>query len=335
MTNFVSSFAKKIFNRVSADDFTSLAIELFHYQYRHCNIYQMYADGLRIDIDSVDTLEKIPFLPIQFFKQHLILSSDKDPKICFESSATTGSNVSKHYVCSSEIYIESFTRGFQAAFGDPSEMAILALLPSYLERSGSSLVYMVDHLIQLSKYKDSGFFLSNFEELHQTLIRLSEQKVKTMLFGVTFGLLDFIEKYHLDFPELIVVETGGMKGRREEITRLQLHESLCQGFGVSKVYSEYGMTELLSQAYTHGGMQFSCPPWMKVLIRETNDPLEISLQGKNGGLNIIDLANIESCAFIATQDLGTVYADGSFEVLGRFDDSDIRGCNLMSVNSLQ
>jgi phenylacetate-coenzyme A ligase PaaK-like adenylate-forming protein len=333
MTNFVSPFAKKIFNCASAVDFSLLAIELFHYQYSHCNIYQAYTDGLMVDINSVDTIEKIPFLPIQFFKQHLILSSDKDPKICFESSATTGANVSKHYVCSPEIYTESFTRGFKAAFGDPSEIAMLALLPSYLERSGSSLVYMADHLIHLSKYKESGFFLSNFEELYQTLIRLSEQKTKTMLIGVTFGLLDFIEKYPLNFPELMVLETGGMKGRREEITRLQLHELLCNGFGVAKVYSEYGMTELLSQAYTQGGMRFSCPSWMKVLIRETNDPLEISLQGKNGGLNIIDLANIESCAFIATQDLGTVYADGSFEVLGRFDDSDIRGCNLMIVNS--
>ena len=329
MTDFVSSFAKKIFNISSFDDFSMLTIELFHYQNSHCSIYKTYTEGLMIDPEKVDSIEKIPFLPIQFFKQHLILSSNKNPKICFESSATTSTNVSKHYLCSPEIYVESFTRSFSSVFGDPSNSAILALLPSYLERSGSSLVYMADRLIQLSKHKESGFFLSNFEELYYTLTQLSQQKIKTILLGVTFGLLDFIEKYHLVFPELTIIETGGMKGRREEITRLQLHELLCSGFGVKKVYSEYGMTELLSQAYTQGEMQFFCPPWMKVLVRETNDPLSVSLQGKNGGLNIIDLANIESCAFIATQDLGTVYADGSFEVLGRFDDSDIRGCNLM------
>ena len=331
MTDFVSSFAKKIFNISSFDDFSMLAIELFHYQYSHCSIYKTYTEGLMTDPDMVDSIEKIPFLPIQFFKRHLILSSDKNPKICFESSATTSSNVSKHYLCSPEVYTESFTRSFKSAFGDPSDFAILALLPSYLERSGSSLVYMVDRLIHLSKYKESGFFLSDFEDLYHALTQLSQQKTKTILFGVTFGLLDFIEKYHIDFSELTIIETGGMKGRRDEITRLQLHELLCNGFGVKKVYSEYGMTELLSQAYTQGEMQFSCPPWMKVLIRETNDPLSVSLQGKNGGLNIIDLANIESCAFISAQDLGTVYADGSFEVLGRFDDSDIRGCSLMAA----
>lgn len=334
MTNFVSSFAKKIFNSSSSAHFSGLALELFHHQYRHCSIYKEYVDGLMTDPNSVDDLVKIPFMPIQFFKRHLIISSNNDPKICFESSATTGSIVSKHYICSPEIYIESFSRGFETAFGDPSETAILALLPSYLERSGSSLVYMVDHLIRLSKHAESGFFLSNFDKLYEVLTQLSKNNTKTILFGVTFGLLDFIEKYHLDFPELTIIETGGMKGRREEITRLQLHQLLCKGFGVQKVFSEYGMTELLSQAYTDGGMSFSSPPWMKVLIRETNDPLAVSLQGKNGGLNIIDLANIESCAFIATQDLGTVYADGSFEVLGRFDDSDIRGCNLMAGTGL-
>lgn len=306
-------------------------MSLFRYQYSQCPIYQQFIDCLGVDLAAVDRLERIPFMPIQFFKQHLILASHHQPKLCFESSATTGSVVSKHYVCDPSLYVESFTRGFEARFGNPSEFAVLALLPSYLERTGSSLVYMVNHLIQASASPASGFFLHNFDELHRTLTELALGKQKTILFGVTFGLLDFVEKYKTDFPELIVLETGGMKGRREEITRTQLHEILCEGFGVERIFSEYGMTELLSQAYSDGSQRFSCPPWMQVLIRETNDPLAVTLHGKNGGLNIIDLANIESCAFIATQDLGTVFDDGTFEVSGRFDDSEIRGCNLMAL----
>jgi len=312
-----------------------VAIELFHHQYVHCRIYNEYINCLQIDTSTIDSVEKIPFLPIQFFKNHLIISTDVNPKLCFESSATTGSMVSKHYVCHPEIYVESFSRHFESCFGKPEEIAILALLPSYLERSGSSLVYMVDHLIKRSEVAESGFFLYNMEELHSLLLALSKQKQKTMLFGVSFALLDFVEKFNINFPELIVLETGGMKGRKEEITRLQLHEQLCKGFGVSKIFSEYGMTELLSQGYTAGGLTFSTPPWMKVLIRETNDPLTTMSYGRNGGLNIIDLANIDSCAFIATQDLGSVYSDGSFEVLGRFDDSEIRGCNLMAGDNGQ
>lgn len=333
MTNFVSSFSKKIFNISNNVDFSMVAIELFHHQYVHCRIYNEYINCLQIDPSTIDSMEKIPFLPIQFFKNHLIISTDVNPKLCFESSATTGSTVSKHYVCHPEIYIESFSRHFESCFGKPEEIAILALLPSYLERSGSSLVYMVDHLIKRSDVAESGFFLYNMEELQSLLLALSKRKQKTILFGVSFALLDFVEKFNIDFPELIVLETGGMKGRKEEITRLQLHEQLCKGFGVAKIFSEYGMTELLSQGYTNGGLTFSTPPWMKVLVRETNDPLTTMRHGRNGGLNIIDLANIDSCAFIATQDLGSVYSDGSFEVLGRFDDSEIRGCNLMAGNS--
>jgi len=331
MTDFVTSFAKKIFNNLNSDEFSELAITLFHYQYQNCSIYKEYVDYLNIAIEDIHHLTQIPFMPIQFFKHHLIISSNNDPKICFESSATTGSIVSKHFVCSPDIYIESFTRGFELHFGKSNNLAILALLPSYLERSGSSLVYMINHLINQSSHKESGFFLSDFEKLHHSLSLLARQKQQTILFGVTFGLLDFIEKYRLSFPELIIIETGGMKGRRDEITRPQLHEMLCDGFGVKKIFSEYGMTELLSQAYSTGDMKFSPPSWMKVFIRETNDPLTTKIAGKNGGLNIIDLANIESCAFIATQDLGSVFSDGKFEVLGRFDDSDIRGCNLMAI----
>ncbi len=332
MTNFVTSFSKKIFNISNNVDFSILAIELFHYQYSNCSIYNEFVNNLQIDPTDIDSIEKIPFLPIQFFKNHLIISTNVNPKLCFESSATTGSTVSKHYVCHPEIYIESFSHHFESCFGKPEEIAILALLPSYLERTGSSLVYMVDYLIKKSVVAESGFFLYNMRELNTILMQLAKRKQKTILFGVSFALLDFVEKFNIDFPELIVLETGGMKGRKEEITRLQLHEQLCKGFGVSKIFSEYGMTELLSQGYTNGGLTFSTPPWMKVLIRETNDPLTTMREGRNGGLNIIDLANIDSCAFIATQDMGSVYSDGSFEVLGRFDDSEIRGCNLMTVN---
>ncbi|MEI6348007.1 MAG: acyl transferase [Bacteroidota bacterium] len=331
MTNFVSTFSKNIFNINSNDEFEEKALSLFWFQYNQCAVYHKFVDCLSVDVDNINSIEKIPFLPIQFFKQHLVISSNKNPKLCFESSATTGSIVSKHYVCNPDVYIESFSRSFELSFGLPSEFVILALLPSYLERKGSSLVYMVDCLIKDSKREESGFFLHNFEELYHTLSLLSARKQKTILFGVTYALLDFIENFKLDFPELTVIETGGMKGRKEEITRQQLHKILCSGFGVKNVYSEYGMTELLSQAYTLGNMNFICPPWMKVLLREPNDPLSIHANGKNGGLNIIDLANIESCAFIATQDLGTVHPDGSFEVLGRFDYSDIRGCNLMAI----
>lgn len=331
MSNFVTSFSKKIFNINHEDDFKSLSIDLFHHQYAHCKIYKEFIDYLNIDPKKVTTIEEIPFLPIQFFKNHFIISSYLNPKLCFESSATTGSKVSKHYVCSPEIYTESFSRHFESSFGNPKDTAILALLPSYLERSSSSLVYMVDYLIKQSSVQESGFFMYNTDELHAILIDLAAKKQKTILFGVTFALLDFVEKFKMDFPELIIIETGGMKGRKEEITRNQLQAELCQGFGVKKIYSEYGMTELLSQGYTSGGISFTAPAWMKILVREPNDPLSIHKEGRNGGLNIIDLANIESCAFLATQDLGTVYADGSFEVLGRFDDSEIRGCNLMSV----
>ncbi len=331
MPNFVTSFTNKIFNIQNDDDFRSVSIALFLHQYKHCKIYKEFTDYLKIDPNEVTTLEKIPFLPIQFFKNHFIISSYRNPKLCFESSATTGSVVSKHYVCSPEVYIESFSRHFESCFGNPKEIAILALLPSYLERSSSSLVYMVDYFIQQSSIAESGFFMYNTDELYTILSDLARRKQKTILFGVTFALLDFVEKFKIEFPDLIIIETGGMKGRKEEITRYQLQEQLCNGFGVQKVYSEYGMTELLSQGYTSGGVSFTAPAWMKVLVREPNDPLTVHKEGRNGGLNIIDLANIESCAFLATQDLGTVFADGSFEVLGRFDDSEIRGCNLMSV----
>jgi hypothetical protein len=236
---------------------------------------------------------------------------------------------SSHYVIDKTWYEDSFRNAFHLFYGDIKNYTVLALLPSYLEREGSSLIYMVDELIKLSGNPDSGFFLYNHDELHHQLKKQQDAKKTTLLIGVTFGLLDFIENYHIDFAELIVMETGGMKGRRKEMIREELHEVLCKGFGVKTIHSEYGMTELLSQAYSKGEGIFDCPPWMKITIRDTNDPISTLTTGKTGGINVIDLANINSCSFIATQDLGKTYADGSFEVLGRFDQSDIRGCNLL------
>jgi hypothetical protein len=236
---------------------------------------------------------------------------------------------SRHPVSDISIYEKSFRRTFELFYGDIEKNTILALLPSYSEREGSSLIYMVDDLIERSRNPSSGYFLYNHNDLYKTLSDLNEKKAPTILIGVTYALLDFAEKYKLDFPELIVMETGGMKGRRGELIREELHEILRKGFGISAIHSEYGMTELLSQAYSFGNGIFSCPPWMRVLIRDTNDPLTILEDNKTGGINIIDLANINSCSFIATQDLGKRFSDGSFEVLGRFDNSDIRGCNLL------
>jgi hypothetical protein len=236
---------------------------------------------------------------------------------------------SSHRVTDKTWYEESFRKAFTIFYGDIRDYTVLALLPSYLEREGSSLIYMVDDLIKQSNNPDSGFFLYNHNELFQELKKQQDAGKPTLLIGVTFGLLDFIENYQINFPELVVMETGGMKGRRKEMIREELHDILGKGFGVKHIHSEYGMTELLSQAYSKGDGIFNCPPWMKIIIRDTNDPLSTLQTGKTGGISVIDLANINSCAFIATQDLGRIYADDSFEVLGRFDQSDIRGCNLL------
>jgi hypothetical protein len=257
------------------------------------------------------------------------LSSAASPEVAFTSSGTTGTITSSHFVTDVSWYVESFREAFALFYGDIEKYTILALLPAYLEREGSSLIYMADDLIRQSKNPDSGFFLYDHDKLYQQLKKQQEAKKPTILIGVTFALLDFIEKYTLDFPELIVMETGGMKGRRKEMIREELHEQLCRGFGVEAIQSEYGMTELLSQAYSKGEGIFNCPPWMKIIVRDTNDPMTLLNKDRTGGINVIDLANINSCSFIATQDLGKVYADNSFEVLGRFDNSDIRGCNLL------
>ena len=271
----------------------------------------------------------MPFLPIEFFKSQRVVSNNHDVQVIFTSSGTTGITTSSHNVTDVSWYEASFRKAFELFYGDIKDYTVLALLPSYLEREGSSLIYMADDLIKQSQNPDSGFFLYNHEELYKQLIKQQHNNKPTLLIGVTFALLDFVENYSLNFSELIVMETGGMKGRRKEMIREELHEQLRKGFGVAAIHSEYGMTELLSQAYSKGDGIFNCPPWMRIITRDTNDPITLIKDNKAGGINIIDLANVNSCSFIATQDLGKVYADGSFEVLGRFDNADIRGCNLL------
>jgi phenylacetate-coenzyme A ligase PaaK-like adenylate-forming protein len=320
---------QQVFSIKNEQQFTKTALQLFRLQAQNCEVYREFITNLKVDTSAVRSIENIPFLPISFFKSHPILSSSDVVQITFTSSGTTGTTNSRHLVTDLGWYEESFRNTFHIFFGDIKNYCILALLPSYLERAGSSLIYMAEDLVKRSKNPKSGFFLYNHSDLFQELKKQRQSKKPTLLVGVTFALLDFVEHYPIDFPELIVMETGGMKGRRREMIREELHEILCDGFGVETIYSEYGMTELLSQAYSKGHGIFNCPPWMKVITRDTNDPASNLQSGKTGGINVVDLANINSCSFIATQDLGKVYEDGSFEVLGRFDDSDIRGCNLL------
>jgi phenylacetate-coenzyme A ligase PaaK-like adenylate-forming protein len=318
-----------IFDISNAKQFETVALQVFKYQFENNPVYRSYCDLLFKHPADIKTVEDIPFLPIEFFKTHHVICGDKQPEIVFSSSGTTGSLTSKHYVQDLTLYEESFTKAFELQYGKISDCVILGLLPSYLERSGSSLIYMVNNFIKHSPHPESNFYLNNLEELYNTLQSLEAQGKKTLLIGVSFALLDFVEQYQMQLKHTIVMETGGMKGRRTELVRAELHEQLCQGFGVDCIHSEYGMTELLSQAYSKGSGIFECPPWMKIIIRDTEDPLTILPPNKNGGINIIDLANLNSCAFIATQDLGKLHANGRFEVIGRFDHSDIRGCNLM------
>lgn len=284
---------------------------------------------MNVEKQQVKSLQQIPFLPIQFFKSHEVLSSQEKIQETFTSSGTTGMATSRHLVTDISLYEESYRKGFSQFYGNVENYAVLALLPSYLEREGSSLIYMVDDLIRLSNHPESGFYLSNYNDLIQKLLQLDEAGENIILIGVTYALLDLIEKQNFQLKNTIIMETGGMKGKRKEMIREELHELLCNGFGVDAIHSEYGMTELLSQAYSLGNGIFECPNWMQVLIRDTEDALSYIENGKTGGINVIDLANINSCSFIATQDLGKKQPNNSFEVLGRFDNSDIRGCNLM------
>ncbi len=315
-------------------DFNKCALDIFRYQVNKNAVYRNYIKALKIDSNAVKKIEQIPFLPVQFFKTHKVVTGDNTGQQIFTSSATTGSLVSSHYVTDVSLYEKSFFTCFKKFYGNPEEYCLLALLPSYLEREGSSLVYMCDKLIKQSNHTLSGFYLSEFEKLLQTINQLIKQNQKFILLGVTYALLDFAEyvkdkNFEHGISKGIIMETGGMKGKRKEMLRQEVHKVLKNAFGLQHIHSEYGMTELLSQAYSTKNGVYFCPPWMQVLIRDINDPFSIAGNSRTGGINVIDLANINSCAFILTQDLGRKYADGSFEVLGRFDDSDVRGCNLM------
>ncbi|TMM30463.1 acyl transferase [Polaribacter aestuariivivens] len=318
-----------IFNIQTTTDFNQVTLSVFKHQFNNNKVYRSFCDLLYIHPSDVTKVEEIPFLPIQFFKNKRVLSSSNQIEETFTSSGTTGSITSKHFVTDINLYKKSYLKGFAHFYGNIENYAVLALLPNYLERKGSSLVFMVDDLIRKSKNEESGFYLNNIEELAQKLLELDNKGQKTLLIGVSFALLDLIEKQQFKLKNTIIMETGGMKGRRKELIREELHQHLKNGFGVSEIHSEYGMTELLSQAYSKGNGIFETPPWMQILTRDTEDALTINTVKKNGGINVIDLANYNSCSFIATQDLGKVHQNGTFEIIGRFDNSDIRGCNLM------
>jgi phenylacetate-coenzyme A ligase PaaK-like adenylate-forming protein len=320
----------KIFNINSENEFTGLALEIFHFQYLNNPVYHQWVDLLKVNVKDVKLLQQIPYLPIEFFKRDTIVSSViNDKTITFTSSSTTSQVPSKHYVNDISIYEKSFMKGFELFYGKPEDFCILALLPNYLQRGGSSLVYMCDALIKRSAHPLGGFFLDNINELISRIEHLKKAKQKTLLIGVSYALLDLAAINVKLGGSFIVMETGGMKGTRKELLKQQLHTQLAAGFGVSEIHSEYGMTELLSQAYSKGEGRFSAPPWMKFLIREVTDPLTIRSDQKTGGINVIDLANINSCSFIATSDLGKLGPENNLELMGRYDNSDIRGCNLM------
>ncbi len=320
----------KIFKINSRETFEAVALEVFRFQAQNNAVYKEFIHHLNIDVSSVERVEQIPFLPIQFFKSHQVLSSVDPIQEVFTSSGTGGVQ-SQHFVTDLSLYIESFRQAFKYFYGNVSDYTVLALLPSYLERKGSSLILMAQDMIEQSNDLQSGFFLNEIDDLIHHLKSNEARGKKTLLLGVSFALLDVVEAYQLQLNHTIVMETGGMKGRRKELIRRELHEQLSKGFGVPKIHSEYGMTELLSQAYSKGDGIFESPPWMDILIRDSEDALSLLPNGRGGGINIIDLANINSCSFIATQDLGKKYDNGTFEVLGRFDNSDIRGCNLMII----
>tara|TARA_R110002072_G_scaffold174802_3_gene330390 strand:+ start:8453 stop:9427 length:975 start_codon:yes stop_codon:yes gene_type:complete len=317
-----------IFTISSAKEFEQKALEVFQHQFENNAVYRSFCDLLYKHPSEINTINEIPFLPIEFFKSKKVVSTPSKPQAIFTSSGTTGSQTSNHFITDLNLYKQSFNKGFNHFYGPVEDFVVLGLLPSYLEREGSSLIYMVNDFITQSNHAESGFYLNQFEVLAEKLKSLDAAGKKVLLIGVSFALLDLIEKQQFSLKNTIIMETGGMKGRRKELIRSELHAFLKDGFGVPQIHSEYGMTELLSQAYSKGNGIFKCPLWMKVLTRDTEDALTL-VNHQTGGLNIIDLANYHSCSFIATQDLGKVYTDNSFEVLGRFDASDIRGCNLM------
>lgn len=318
-----------LFTISTKKQFEKIALKTFRFQYENNIVYKKFCDYLKTELTNVKSLTQIPFLPIQFFKSHQIVSNTNTFQETFTSSGTTGAITSSHFVTDVTLYEQSYSQAFNQFYGNIENFVVLALLPSYLERSGSSLIYMVSDLIKKSQNPESDFYLNNYDELITKLLILDKRGQNVLLIGVTYALLDLIEKQNFKLKHTIVMETGGMKGKRKEMIREELHQILCDGFGVSTIHSEYGMTELLSQAYSLGDGIFECPNWMHVLIRDTEDAFSYVANQKTGGINVIDLANINSCSFIATQDLGKKYDNQSFEVLGRFDHSDIRGCNLM------
>ena len=315
-------------------DFEKASLHLFRFQYHHNPVYQKYVDALGISPDTVQHLAEIPFLPVRLFKTHAVTTTHFKPELVFESSGTTHTINSRHFIKDAGLYEKSFFNCFQGFYGQMSDWCILGLLPSYLERKNSSLVYMVQKLAEKSKHPLSGFYLNDFDKLANTLNELEAAKQKTLLMGVTFALLDFAEQYPIPLQNTVVMETGGMKGRRKEMLRVEVHEQLKTAFALPAIHSEYGMSELLSQAYSNGNGLFRTPQWMRIFLRDESDPLGIKpFTGHSirGLINVIDLANIYSCAFIATDDLGILYPDGSFEVTGRMDNSDLRGCSLLAV----
>ncbi|BAP33159.1 acyl-protein synthetase [Chryseobacterium sp. StRB126] len=325
---------KNIFNIQTEQDFLDVSLKTFRYQYENVEIYRKFVDYLNINPDEVNNLSEIPFLPIEMFKNHQILDKNVTTDLFFQSSGTTQMNLSKHFIANTDLYEESIYKSFEQFIGKPEDFIFLGLLPSYLEKQNSSLIYMVDYLMKKSAKPENGYFLYNHSDLFNLLNRLQDKKV--ILFGVSFALLDFLDYCHSEHSKeslsilenLIVIETGGMKGRKEEMTKDELLKILQEGFKTDKIYSEYSMTELLSQAYSLGNNEYQCPNWMRIKIRNAEDPFSYEKEGRTGAINIIDLANTHSCSFIATQDLGKIIGD-KFQVLGRIDHSDIRGCSLL------
>jgi phenylacetate-coenzyme A ligase PaaK-like adenylate-forming protein len=330
MMMHLQNLQKRIFKIKSKTDFWETALEIFNYQCNNNPVYQNFVNSLGKNISKIKTSQEIPFLPVEFFRNHKIITGDLPVEMVFESSGTAGMTPGKHFVNDLRLYEENFLRSFRLFYGEPEQFLITALLPSYTERENSSLVYMVDNLIKRNNNPHSGFYKSNVDELILTINRAKKKEQKILLLGVSFALVDLAENQSPDLSGVIVMETGGMKGRRKELTRSELHSILKEKLNVSSIHSEYGMTELMSQAYSKGDGIFHCPPWMKIVLRDPQDPLTLFDEpGRTGGINIIDLANINSCSFIATGDLGKFHEDGGFEVLGRFDNSDVRGCNLL------
>jgi phenylacetate-coenzyme A ligase PaaK-like adenylate-forming protein len=326
--DFVKSFKAKL-SGITEDTFENAALELFLYQYYNNPLYREYTDHLKIKALNVDSIAEIPFLPIEFFKTHTIKSGTWQTQHVFESSGTTGAITSKHPIEDLDFYLKHSEIIFEQFYGSLTDYTFIALLPSYLERNNSSLVFMADHFVKQSKSEYSGFYLNNYSALIEKLQYLKNKKVKVIIIGVTFALLDLAEQFHEDLSEVIIIETGGMKGRRKELTQYEVHQAIKESFSVENVHTEYGMTELLSQAYSQKEGVLKFPDWCKVLIRDLNDPFDFSQKRKTGAVNIIDLANVHSCAFIETKDIGEIINKKEFKILGRMDNSEVRGCNLL------